>query len=388
MKIAIVTQSYHPRPGGVSEHAFYTAAELRRMGHEVVIITSHFGKGTSAESDVIRLGRNMLVPMNGAWVNVTAGLRLGAQLGKIFSEMKPEIIHTHCPLVPSLPLLTLLNAPPDSKVVGTFHAAAESNYAYRLLRGPLGRLALRMNARIAVSVAALNLAKKYFPGEYSVIPNGIDYTVFTPTARPFERYRDGAINILFVGRFDRRKGLRYLFKAVSRLSKTTAEKIRLLVVGENSIRRILLPHLDPRVEIVFAGAVSRKTLARYYTTADVFCSPAICNESFGIVLLEAMASGVPVVGTEIPGYMTLLKDRWNALVVPPRDSQALCSAILELTENQNLRWSITANGLEFVRQYSWSKVATELERLYISTVAPGQQLLSGIQKPENSPIWA
>jgi phosphatidylinositol alpha-mannosyltransferase len=388
MKIAIVTQSYYPRPGGVTEHVHHSAEELRRRGHEVAIVTARFGSGSADEPGIFRVGRNCLVPMNGALVNMTVGFGLGRQLRAVLERFGPDIVHTHCPLVPTLPLLTLRALPAGVKIIGTFHAAAETNYAYRILRKGLGQCAERLDARIAVSHAARELAHAYFPGDYAIIPNGIDTSRFSPSTTPLTGFQDGAFNILFIGRLDKRKGLKHLIHGASLLAASTARRIRLIIVGEKGIRRLLLPTPDRRLEIVFTGVVSRESLARYYTTCDLFCSPATGNESFGIVLLEAMASGIPVIGTSIPGYLTVLRDRWNALVVPPRDHRAITDAMRECMDDPRLANRCVENGLNFVQQYSWDKIAAQLERLYEHTSHPRDTVTPAHIEQEQAPLWA
>ncbi len=372
MKIAVVTQSYYPRPGGVTEHAHHTALQLRKLGHFVEIFTANFGADPHADPGVIRLGRNVLVPHHGAWVNMTVGRRLGAKLRDAFQMFEPDIVHTHCPLVPTLPLLAIHNAPSSAAIVGTFHAAAERSPGYRVFRSALAKFAERIDTRIAVSKAARDLANKYFPARYELVPNGIDCKRFNPRIRPFERFKDGAFNVLFVGRMDKRKGLKYLFRAISIVAESTSKRIRLIVVGENSLRKFLLPGTNRRVEVHFAGIVSRDILPRYYVSGDVFCSPAVEKESFGIVLLEAMAAGIPVVGTAIPGYLNLLEDRTNALVVPPRNPESLARVILELLEDDLLRLKLRQNGFEFARKYAWDLVTARLEKVYRETLSPGR----------------
>ena len=369
MKIAIVSQSYYPRPGGVTEHTYHTALELRKLGHTVEIFTANFGTDPHADPCVTRLGRNILVPHHGAWVNMTVGRKLPRQLADAFRAFRPDIIHTHCPLVPTLPLMAIKAAPTGSAIVGTFHAAAESSPGYWLFQRPLSRFAGRIDTRIAVSESARELAHKYFPGRYVLVPNGIDHHRFNPQIEPFERFRDGAFNVLFVGRMDKRKGLKYLFRAMNTLARTGSRRIRFIVVGENGLRRLLLPRLDGRIEIHFAGLVSRDILPRFYASSDVFCSPAVEKESFGIVLLEAMASGIPVVGTSIPGYLNLLEHRRNALVVPPRNPEALAGAVLELLHDDLLRQKLRRSGLEFARPYSWDIVTARLESVYRETLS-------------------
>jgi phosphatidylinositol alpha-mannosyltransferase len=364
MKVVHVTQSYYPRPGGVTEHVHHVACELRRRGHDVTIVTSHAGDDNDQHPGVIRLGRNVLVPMNGAWVNATVGWNLHRDLSRIFETIQPDIIHTHCPLAPTLPLMTLTAAPPGARVVGTFHEAATRNLAYELFRGPLGRFVTRLDTRIAVSEAARAFASQYFPGDYKVVPNGIDCDRFSPRHQPLAELVDDAFNILFVGRMDRRKGLKYLFRAVALASERTSRRLRLIVVGDDDLRRHLLPKLPANVSLVYAGVVTRTMLPRFYASGDVFCSPATGRESFGIVLLEAMASGLPLVGTAISGYLTVLRHERNALVVPPKDPQALCAAILRLLDDESLRRRLSVNGLEFAKVYRWQRVVDQLLAVY------------------------
>lgn len=368
MKIVVVSQSYYPRPGGVTEHVHHTSQELARRGHEVTIVTANFGgaygTGFDVPGDVVRIGRNMLVPINGAWVNMTVGIDLHAQLRDVLRSLSPDVVHTHCPLVPTLPLIALAAAPPSARIIGTFHAAARTSLGYRLFQRELGRRAARLDGRIAVSRAALELAEKHFPGDYAVVPNGVDVERFHTGNAPIERWRDGAFNILFVGRLDRRKGIKYLFRAVNLLADSIDRRVRLIAVGESGLRRHMLPRLDRRIEAVFTGVVDRAALPRYFTTADVFCSPATERESFGIVLLEAMASGTPIVATAIPGYLTILRDGWNALAVPPRSPAALAEAIRRIAHDPVLAGRLAANGLRFAQRYRWDRVVDRLTAIY------------------------
>jgi phosphatidylinositol alpha-mannosyltransferase len=348
----------------VTEHVHHSAIELRRLGHEVTIVTAGTGNGGADSPGVVRVGRNALVPFNGAWVNVTVGFRLGRDLRRLFDALQPDVIHTHCPLAPTLPLLSLLNAPKTCRVIGTFHEAAARNFVYWSCKDLLKRMACRLDVRIAVSQAAVDFARKYVQGEYVIIPNGVDCRRFSPRRDFVQGLRDDAFNVLYVGRLDERKGVKHLFNAVALLARTTARRIRLIVVGNDGLRRHLLPRPGPRVEVHFAGVVGRDVLPRYFASGDVFCAPAVDRESFGIVLLEAMASGIPVVGTAIPGYLTVLKDRWNSLVVAPKDPGALARAIGEIIDDEVLRATLRENGLRFVTRYRWGRIAERLERVY------------------------
>jgi phosphatidylinositol alpha-mannosyltransferase len=388
MRIVIVSQSYHPRPGGVTEHVHHTALELRRRGHAVTIVTANFGDETDPDPNVVRLGRNVLVPINGAWVNMTVGPSLSRRLRRILEERQPDIIHTHCPLAPTLPLKTLEVASGIAPIIGTFHAAARRSLGYSIFQRALSRRVERLQVRIAVSRAAIAMANAYFPGRYTLIPNGVDCDRFSPFVPPLSELRDGAFNILYVGRLDKRKGVKYLFRAASAVASTSPGRTRLIVVGDNGPRRHFLPRLSKDIETVFTGAVPKEVLPRYLASGDVLCSPAIDQESFGIVLLEGMAAGVPVVATAIPGYLTVLKDRWNSLVVPPRDPNALARALIELRNDEELRHRLRHNGAIYARRFHWEGIVSNLERVYMHTLQTRWDRVATVEPALESPIQA
>ena len=182
--------------------------------------------------------------------------------------------------------------------IGTFHASCDHQHLYRLSQPLMKRWHDRLHGSIAVSTAARQYVGNFFPSDYQIIPNGIDVDHFAKDSLPWPQYQDGKTNILFVGRLEKRKGLKYLLDAFSRL-QWEIPNTRLMVVGPGDLDREshgILSARNPQ-NVVFAGRVSYQDLARYYASADIFCSPATGAESFGIVLLEAMASGTPVVAS-------------------------------------------------------------------------------------------
>ncbi len=370
MKIGIVTQSYYPKPGGVTEVVAHSARELRRRGHEVVVITTSYTGRNGPEPGIIRIGRNVLLPVNGAWVNVTAGVGLKRRLRSIFEREAFDVVHTHCPLVPTLPVLTLQITGCGHRTVGTFHATAERNIGYALFRRPLMKLAGRLDARIAVSSSAERFASRYFPGRYEIVPNGIDCERFNPDIEPFTEWRDERLNVLFVGRMDRRKGLPDLFRALSVAQRKAKRGIRLILVGEGKLRKMLTPKpLDFHgAEIVAVGRVDPAVIPRYYRTADIFCNPAIGQESFGIVLLEAMASGIPVIASSIPGFRHVVTHGHEGFLVPPHTPAALADAILELGSDPTLRMDLGARGRQKALAYRWPTVIDSLERMLFRVI--------------------
>jgi phosphatidylinositol alpha-mannosyltransferase len=366
VKIGIVTQSYYPRYGGVTEHVHHTALELRQRGHEVVIITSHFRRGESNHSDgVVRIGYNLLIPFNGAFVDLAVGLRLGSQLRRLLVGRGFDLLHTHAPLVPTLPLLAIQAA--GCPQVGTFHTTAGRSRMLEWARPYLAPVVEKLDARIAVSTTARDFVAQYFPGEYEVIPNGVDVDRFHPETQPFEEYlEDGRINLLFVGRLDPRKGVHHLIAAMPGILERTGGKVRLLIVGDSYLRGKLEASVPPaaRDHVKFLGHVPSADLPRWYATGDIFVSPASGKESFGIVLVEAMASGRAVVASDIPGYRSVITPGVNAVAVPPDDVEALAEAIAALAHDPERRRALGREGRARALEFSWRCVTDRIEAVY------------------------
>jgi phosphatidylinositol alpha-mannosyltransferase len=366
VKIGIVSQSYYPRYGGVTEHVHHTAQELRRRGHEVLIITSHFRRGESNHSEgVVRIGHNLLIPFNGAFVDLAVGLRLGHQLKSLLSDYGFDILHTHAPLVPTLPLMAIRAA--SCPQVGTFHTTAGRSRLLEWSRSYLAPTVEKLDARIAVSATARDFVAHYFPADYEIIPNGVDVERFRPEVMPFaEHRREGVVNLLFVGRLDPRKGVDRLIAAMPLILEKTGGKVRLLIVGDSYLRPKLEASVAPsaRDHVQFLGHVPSADLPRWYATGDIFVSPASGNESFGIVLVEAMACGRAVVASDIPGYRSVMTPGEDAIAVPPGDVPALASAIAALACDPERRRRLGCKGRERALEFSWPRVTDRIESVY------------------------
>ncbi|MDD5342206.1 MAG: glycosyltransferase family 4 protein [Patescibacteria group bacterium] len=365
MRIGIISQAYFPIHGGVTEHVHHTALELKKRGHDVTIITANFGREDRLYDSplVRRIGFDLTVPSNGAFGNVTIGWRLAQQLRAIEREKKFDIVHIHSPVDPVLPLVAakVIRAPK----VGTFHSYMKSsngfNFFQRLLEGYFKKL----NGRIAVSQDAKTFFSKYFPGDYRIIPNGVDTERFSPAVKPLEEFRNGFFNILFVGRMDPRKGLKHLIKAMP-LIIAAVPKTRLIVVGGGILQEYYRTQISENIidRIHFAGFVSAEDLPRYYRTADVFCSPATEGESFGIVLIEALASGVPVVASDIEGYNSVVKNGRTGFLIPIKQPIKIAEKVIELLKQKKLRTQMGRQGRAEALRYSWPKVTLEIEKYY------------------------
>ena len=369
MKIGIVTESYYPRFSGVTEHVHHSALELERLGHDVTIVTSNFRREERVLPQVERLGRNVVVPFNGSFADCTVGWRLERRLRRIFRRRAFDLIHIHAPPAPGLPLLALRAA--ECPQVGTFHMTGRSRII-EVLRDPLARQVDRLNARIAVSATASECAQRYFSGVYQTIPNGVDVERFHPDREAYPAWRSrGLMNVLFVGRLDPRKGVSLLIAALPELVRRARGRVRLLVIGDSYLRPFLEASVpsDLRGHIVFLGAVPRDQLPRWYATADIFVSPAMRNESQGIVLLEAMASGCPVVCADIPGYRTAVTAGETAILHEPGSASGLADALHRLVEDGALRARLAANGRLRALDFAWPKIAARIETVYLSAAS-------------------
>jgi phosphatidylinositol alpha-mannosyltransferase len=357
VKIAQVSPYDFGHPGGVPEHINHLRTEFTRLGHEVIVIAPRSKKGGIEVGDgFYGIGRTVGIPGNGSRVRLTFDVTLYAAVKELMRREQFDVVHLHEPLTPVLPYMVLLNS--KSANVATFHAFRANNLWYTAFRPYMQFVLGRLDRRIAVSDPALEFVSQYFEGPYDVIPNGIDLENFGKKIEPFPWANDGVPRILFVGRFEeQRKGFKYLLRAMP-LVRQQFPNARLLVVGtgdpdkfQDQMARYGVWGVD------FIGYVTPEEKPRYYASCDIFCAPSIARESFGIVLLEAMASGKPVVASNIPGYASVLTNEREGLLVTPRDSQALALALVRTLADADLRRKFAANGLATAEQYAWPRVA-------------------------------
>ena len=367
LKIGIVSPYGYPHPGGVNEHVRHSYEAMRRKGHDVWIITSKYGREREDAGHVIRLGTGYAFPANGSMGRVTLGWQFKRQARALLAEHRFDVLHFHEPFVPFLSPTVLDQS--GTVNVATFHAFGGFSPSYWVGKWFAGRLARKLDGRIAVSGAARHFINRYFPGEYEIIPNGVDLDRFAD-AEPFEELRDGTLNILFVGRFEERKGLIHLLKAYHRLRKRHVDA-RLLVIGSGPKLREYRRYVGLRQirDVEFLGRVSDDAKARYFASADIFCSPATGQESFGIVLLEAMAAGIPIVASDIHGYKNVVQRGVQGLLVEPRNPRALAAALYTLASDTELRHRMGEAGRAKAPDYSWDRVSDRVIDFYRDALA-------------------
>jgi phosphatidylinositol alpha-mannosyltransferase len=382
MKIGIVTPYAYPMPGGVNDHVGSLYRVLRARGHDVRIITSSHGLQKASEGDIIRVGKGFSVPFNGSMGTITLSPTYLSQMRAILERERFDVLHYHEPFVPFLSLVTLTLS--TSVNIGTFHAFGGLSISYEFGKRMLGHYAGKLHGRIAVSPAARHFISRYFSGEYKIVPNGVEPGRYQ-RAVPIARYRDGVPNILFVGRMEPRKGLIHLLRAFRKLQRDGV-RARLLLVGtgpgEREARRYVLTRQLEDVE--FLGRVPEGQKAQLFKTADIYVSPATGRESFGIVLLEAMSAGAPIICSDIHGYRGVVRRERDGILVEPGNADALAASIRRLIDDPQLRAQLSRAGEERAQLFTWERVGQAVEEYYgfvIRRLAEQGQLPQGFSAP-------
>jgi len=373
MRIALVSPYDWSVPGGVNRHVSSLALNFLRKGHEPEIIAPSSKPLAPGTHHVRVIGESVIgLPASGSVANVCLSYDMGPKVNRLFKREKYDIVHVHEPFMPLLPFqfLRYSNAPN----VATFHATRDGGsrvYAYtKFLIQPYWH---NLQARICVSRASLRMISRYFADRYQIIPNGIDYGFFAAEAPPMPQLMDHRRNILFVGRQEKRKGLPYLLEAYRQL-KSEMPDTRLIIVGpDGGIRGVCQRYIEQHhlEDVHFVGYVSDEELPRYYRSADVFCAPNTGHESFGIILLEAMAASTPIVASDIAGFRDVLTHNEHGLLVPPKDAGALATALKTLLSDPDRREQMANAGSEHARQFAWEEVSSSVLSHYERTLANG-----------------
>ena len=382
MKIALVSPYDFAHPGGVVNHISCLEQQFTRMGHEVKIIAPASKAVYTLGDRFIRIGTPRPIPVSGSIARVTVSIRLESQINEVFERENFDICHLHEPLMPTLctTALRLKRTP----IVGTFHASGGKPWYTMfspLAKWYLDRWFSKLDGWIAVSQPALDYVSSYFPADYVVIPNGVDTNHFNGKVSPIEQFNDGRFNILFVGRLEKRKGFDYLLKAYRHVKKDFT-RCRLIVVGPG-VR--LRNKYEKRInnnglnDVIFTGYAAYSELPRYYKTADIVCFPATGWESFGIVLLEAMAVGKPIIASDITGYASVMTNNIEGLLIPPRDEEKLADALIRMMTDKSLREQMGAKGRPKPLKFDWANIAKRVFNYYEQTL---DRLAATKAKPE------
>lgn len=363
MKVAIVSPYSWACPGGVNNHVEGLASQMERRGHRVTVIAPDSG-GESRGSRFESAGRSVPVPANGSIARVAVLPGTGTRVRSILRDGGFDVVHVHEPFVPIVSTAAVRAA--RCRVVATFHSAAEGRYpAYNLARLFYRGVERRIDYRIAVSPSAGELVSRYFPGHYEIIPNGVDLDRFTSGLERPNGFPAGSPVVLFVGRNEPRKGLDVLLGAFARVSGGMPG-CRLVLVGSGLDSPGILDRVDEDVRdmITTVGFVRNSELPAYYAAADIFCAPSLGGESFGVILLEAMASGTPVVASDIPGYSEVVERTGGGVLFETGNEDDLARTMTRLLSDGTVRGGLSEAGLSGVRKFSWESLAGRIEECY------------------------
>ena len=360
LRIGLVAPYDLARPGGVNTQLRAQARALRQLGHTVRI----YGPASAPPgADEVALSGSVVVTFGGTESGLGLDPRSRSRVARLFESEPFDIVHVHEPLVPLLPWFALRYA--RSPIVATFHVHREQGHRwYPLARPWLRALIARVDVRLAVSSAARRTVAAHFPGDYEIVPNAIDVDAFrAPRSRPAALTAD-RLRVLYVGRLEPRKGVDHLIRAMTDVQRQVPAA-QLVVVGDGPSRGALLDLARARgVDVALVGRVDDDELPAYFHASDVVCAPATGGESFGVVLIEAMACGKAVVASRIEGYEALVGATDCGLLVPAGDANALAAAIVRLLADANLRHTFGVRGLDAARAYDCAVVAERLDAIY------------------------
>ncbi|MGW2560700.1 glycosyltransferase family 4 protein [Streptomyces sp. NPDC001514] len=391
MKIGIVCPYSWDVPGGVQFHIRDLAEHLIRLGHEVSVLAPA-DDDTPVPPYVVPAGRAVPVPYNGSVARLNFGFLSAARVRRWLHDGTFDVIHIHEPASPSLGLLTCWAA--QGPIVATFHTSNPRSRAmiaaYPILQPALEKI----SARIAVSEYARRTLVEHLGGDAVVIPNGVDVDFFaraepraewqseearSPAAGGGGRRAGGTIG--FIGRIDEpRKGLPVLMKALPKILAERPET-RLLVAGRGDEQEAVesLPK-EMRSRVEFLGMVSDEDKARLLRSVDLYVAPNTGGESFGIILVEALSAGAPVLASDLDAFAQVLDQGVVGELFTNEDADALAAAALRLLADPARREELRAKGSAHVRRFDWSTVAADILAVY-ETVTDGAASVAADERP-------
>ena len=359
MRIGLVAPYPWDVPGGVVAHVRDLAETLIALGHDVSVIAPVDDEDAPLPAYVVRAGRTVPVPFNGSVSRLIFGPVSATRVRRWIHDGGFDVLHLHSPETLSLPLLALFNA--RGPMVATFHAANPRSRLMAMLQSPLQVQLEKLNGRIAVSPAARKTIVDHLGGDAVLIPNGVHVERFA-AAEPLPGWPPPGGSLGFVGRVDEpRKGLAVLLDALALLSRSHPQ-VQLLVAGPGDVR-------DLPGNVTMLGQVTDAVKAQVFRSVDVFVAPNTGGESFGIILLEAMAAGTSIVASDLDAFRRVLGDGQAGALASVDDSESFAYACAALLDEPARRRRLVDAGRRAVRRYDWSVVAAEIVHVYDTAIA-------------------
>jgi phosphatidylinositol alpha-mannosyltransferase len=332
--------------------------EMLRLGHQVLGLAPI--RGSAAEPWVLRIGRPIDLTYNASNAPIDPRPWSARAVRRALQRFGPDVVHVHEPFAPSTSLWAMLVA--RAPIVATFHSGATTSRAYDLAAPVLRWLARRIAVRVAVSRAAARFAERRIGGPFEIVPNGLEVARWWE-AEPRKDLGNGT-KLLFCGRLDGRKGFPTALDAFARLAADRAD-VRMIVAGDGPDRDAVQRLAGgARARVTMLGMVPHEELPPIHRACDVYLGTSIGGESFGIVLAEAMAAGLPVVASHIPGYDEVVTDGVDGVLVRARDAAALAAATARVLDDPALAARLAAGGRERAASFDWSVVAAQLVDRY------------------------
>lgn len=350
--------------GGVQVHVRRLTEHLRSRGHEVLVVAP--AEGSVGDDGLVVSGRPLRVRYQGTVAPICFSAASSRRIRSALVSFRPDVVHAHEPLAPSTAMLATLST--RAPVVATFHAHAERSLLLTAAAPLLRPVWRRLRIRVAVSDAAAWFVRSRFGDGLRVVPNGCDVDAFAH-AKPAEGLPEGR-RLLWVARLDPQKGFGVAVRAFDRVA-ARFPRARLVVIGDGRDRgavELLRPDVRSRVDLI--GTVPHHMLPGYHAVAELFLAPALGQESFGMVLVEAMAAGLPVVASAIAGYREVVRDGSEGLLVPPGDPDALAGALERVLADAQLAGRLGAAGRARAERYRWDVVVPEVEEAYRDALRP------------------
>ena len=368
MRIGLVCPYSWDIPGGVSAHVADLAESLMRMGNYVsVLAPAEFDEMLPAY--VVSTGKPRAVKYNGSVARLSFGPIAARKVSKWIEEGEFDVLHVHEPLAPSLSVLACWAA--KGPIVATWHSSMDRS-RMMLTLSKLAQTAMeKVSARIAVSEAARATLIKHVEGDAVVIPNGVNTAAFT-NAKPMFGWPGANQSIVFLGRGDEpRKGLAVLVEAYPEIRRNHPH-IRLLIVGPGEPAETL-ESLSPadRASVTVLGMVAPQDKASVLASGTIYVAPNTGGESFGIVLLEAMATGTPVVASDLEAFSRVLDNGRAGITFKNEDATDLAKVVTELLANPTRRAQLSAQGKLRAAEFDWTVVAQKIVDVYESIRVPG-----------------
>ncbi len=338
-------------PGGVQGQVLGLSRMLRGMGHQVRVLGPC--DGPPPDAGITPLGVSIPTAANGSVAPIAPDVSAQLRTIRVLRDEEFDVVHLHEPFCPGPTHTAILFK--TAPLVGTFHAAGTSA-GYRFFKPLTTRVANRLDVRCAVSDDARALAQASLGGHYEMVFNAVDVAEFAKAAPT----PTGQRTILFVGRHEPRKGLAVLLDAMAAMPPD----VRLWVASDGPETEELQAKVAGDARIEWLGRISDAEKAQRLRGADVFCAPSLRGESFGVVLLEAMAAGTAVVASDLPGYANVARQGRDAVLVPPGDAAALAAGLRRVLDDKDLERELIASGDQRAAEFSMEHLAARYVELY------------------------